>query len=52
MKNFITLSLFIAISSLLFQSCSQEFLEDCKQIISKVRVEPPKGCSENEFLKD
>lgn len=39
----------------LVQSCGKEFVDDCKDFISgaksHVKVSPPKGCDENEFLK-
>ncbi len=58
MKKSISKIIVIA-SILLIQSCSS-FVDDCKSVINdmknkksgtiSVKVEPPKGCSENEFL--
>ncbi len=47
-----TILIFIVALTLSGQSCSKEFVQDCKDAISgvNIKVEPPKGCDENEFL--
>lgn len=47
----ILVSLFIM--PLFMSSCSKEFIDDCKDAISgsHVKIQPPKGCAENELLK-